>query len=186
VGTHERLVELEHEAPDGAQCLPAFVSDEREADLLAAIQRTEEGRWVHPKMRGVQARRRVACYGWDYLYVPSTLPRGLAPAPPIPQYLVGLRGDVARAAGVEPHMLSQLIVTHYLPGAGIGPHTDHKLLFGEVVASVSLGSACRMIFRRKETAARFTLEFGASLAAPPHPRCALGLDARDRWCFGYS
>ncbi|GGD07807.1 hypothetical protein GCM10011342_15860 [Aquisalinus flavus] len=40
----------------------------------------------------------------------------------------------------------QVIVNDYLPGQGIAPHTDCIPCFGEIIASISLLSACEMEF----------------------------------------
>jgi len=44
---------------------------------------------------------------------------------------------------------NQIIVNKYLPGQGIGPHTDHVKFFGDIIISLSLESGCEMIFKNK-------------------------------------
>ena len=69
-------------APEGLTVIPGFVVADEGDELMATIRHTEAERWRRPRMRGLFARRRVVCYGWDYLYIPSIA--GLAPAPPMP------------------------------------------------------------------------------------------------------
>ncbi|HKR83481.1 MAG TPA: alpha-ketoglutarate-dependent dioxygenase AlkB [Terriglobales bacterium] len=50
--------------------------------------------------------------------------------------------------GLLPAVPDQLVVNDYPPGTGIFPHID-QAAFGDVVASVSLGSSCVMEFSRE-------------------------------------
>jgi 2OG-Fe(II) oxygenase superfamily len=74
----------------------------------------------------------------------------LTPAAPVPDELLSLQRDAALLAGVEPPEFSEVLVTEYPPGAGIGWHRDAPH-FG-IVAGVSFAAPCRMCFRRGETA----------------------------------
>jgi hypothetical protein len=88
----------------------------------------------------------------------------LGPAAPIPAELDWVRDRCAGLMGREPEELTQLLVSRYSPGAGIGWHRDAPQ-FGDV-SGVSLLTACRMRFRRGRTRARETAEPPSS----PAPR----------------
>jgi alkylated DNA repair dioxygenase AlkB len=117
---------------------PELISREEEQALVAAIQRLTFGTVV---FRGVEARRRVAQFGWDYAFGSRTA----TPTDPAPEFLFPLRARAATLAGIDPLALEEVLITEYPPGAGIGWHRDAPP-FGEIVG-VSLVSSCR--FRLK-------------------------------------
>jgi alkylated DNA repair dioxygenase AlkB len=92
---------------------------------------------------GGRPRRRVQQFGFSYLYGTHSLSK----ADPIPvelkevinhlhqKGLVGTMGEV-----------NQIIVNEYIPGQGITPHTDDVRIFGDQIASLTLGSGVTMIF----------------------------------------
>ncbi|MEO0565910.1 MAG: alpha-ketoglutarate-dependent dioxygenase AlkB, partial [Chloroflexota bacterium] len=90
--------------------------------------------------------RRVQHYGYVYDYRRRTVDPSM--------YLGALPGPLAALAerlyneGVFPGAPDQCIVNEYAPGQGIAPHVDCEPCFGDVVASLSLGSACVMGFSR--------------------------------------
>ena len=94
-------------------------------------------------MHGVESKRTVAHFGWDYDYTGWSV----SPGDPVPGCLEPLRARAALFAGLEAEMLEQVLVSRYPPGSGIGWHRDAPM-FGTVVG-VSLGSACILRFRRK-------------------------------------
>ena len=86
-----------------------------------------------------ELRRRVQHYGWRYDY------QGRAAAAPLgalPEWAAALAERLA-AEGTFLRVPDQVIVNEYLPGQGIAAHSD-SAAFGEVVASLSLGSAVTM------------------------------------------
>src|SRR3712207_6010902 len=103
---------------------------------------------------GHVGRRRVVSFGRAYDFEREAL----RDAPPIPPFLLALRGRVAALAGLAPEALDHALITQYPPGAGIGCHRD-KAVFGNVLG-VSLGAPCLFRLRRR--------------AGPPGdaPRCA--------------
>ena len=123
------------------------------------------------QMRGQVARRRTAHFGWVYGYESWQI----APGPPIPDAVLPLRERAALLATVDTDALSEVLVTEYPPGAGIGWHRDAPQ-FG-VVIGVSLLSECRMRLQRGTGAARETR------AVPLAPRSAYVLSGqvRQQW-----
>lgn len=129
--------------PEGLSYVPDFLSVDEERQLLSEI----EGYAFHEvRMRGQVARRTVLHFGWDYDYDgwkvhPTT------PPPPAIRMLADRAAELARIA---PESLEQFLIARYPPGATIGWHRDAPM-FGSPVIGVSLGSPCRMRFRRKAT-----------------------------------
>lgn len=152
------------DCPVGLRYIPDFLTKDEHDQLLEDVRRLEFG---PVKFRGNEARRRVVCFGFDYVYKA----RSLKPATRMPDWLGLLAERVERAAGVECGGLAQTIVTHYPVGAGIGWHTDAKKPFGEVVASVSLAGECKFQFRRGTERATVTV----------HPGSLLLLTGESRW-----
>jgi alkylated DNA repair dioxygenase AlkB len=70
----------------------------------------------------------------------------LAPAPPVPPYLLPLRAQAAALLALAETAFTHALVTEYRPGTELGWHRD----VGEfgIVVGVSLAGACRMRFRR--------------------------------------
>jgi len=125
--------------PDGFEYRGDFLSPAEEAGLLDAIGSLQFSQVV---MRGAVARRRTVHFGWTYGYYS----RRTEPGPPLPSYLAPVRARIAAWAGIEAERFVEALVTEYPPGATIGWHRDAPM-FGDVVAGVSLASACRMKFR---------------------------------------
>jgi alkylated DNA repair dioxygenase AlkB len=90
------------------------------------------------EMRGVAARRRVAFFGASY-------DAGARPSPPIPESLLPLRSRLAEWAGVPADRFAMALINEYPRGAPIGWHRDAPQY--DIVAGVSLLTACRMKFR---------------------------------------
>ena len=87
-------------------------------------------------MRGVVARRRVAFFGQSYDRTASE---------PLPAFLLPLRATVAQWAGVDAEAFAMALINEYRPGSPIGWHRDAPQY--DIVAGISLLSACRMKFR---------------------------------------
>lgn len=113
-----------------------FLTSEEEAHLIAFARAVEFREVV---MHGVASKRRVAQFGWRYSFESYKL----TPAAPVPDELLPLRERAAILAEVEPDEFSEVLVTEYPPGAGIGWHRDAPR-FG-IVAGISLGSGCRTL-----------------------------------------
>jgi len=133
---HSRTASLfDADLPSGFEYRAGFITVEEEARLAAAMAGVAFGNF---EMRGVVARRRVAFFGRTY-------DGGSAASPPIPDFLMPLRERVAAWAGVEGGQFAMALINEYSPGAPIGWHRDAPQY--EMVAGVSLLSACRMKFR---------------------------------------
>jgi hypothetical protein len=119
--------------PRGFAYRPDFIGDAEETALLDGIATIAFSDFA---MRGVVARRRVAFFGQSYEQ---------EEARPLPEFLFPLRARIADWAGVEADAFAMTLVNEYPPGAPIGWHRDAPQY--DIVAGVSLLSACRMTFR---------------------------------------
>ncbi|HLF83475.1 MAG TPA: alpha-ketoglutarate-dependent dioxygenase AlkB [Blastocatellia bacterium] len=136
--------------PEGLRLVPEFLSQREEADLLLELKRLQ---FTPVYFIGAISRRELCHFGWEY----AVTSRRLRPAPPIPEFMLALRGRCAREAGLSAERFTQVITTHYPPGAGIGEHVDAPV-FGETVLDVSLSSPCRMLFKRDGASFPLTLK----------------------------
>jgi DNA oxidative demethylase len=125
--------------PPGFHLRRELLDADEEAALLDAVGRLEFSRVA---MRGGVAKRRTVHYGWTYGYTARTTEPGV----PIPEFLLPLRARAAEWAGIDAGAFGEALVTEYPAGAGIGWHRDAPM-FGDIIAGVSLGSACTMKFR---------------------------------------
>ena len=119
--------------PEGFRYQPELISDADEASLVEAIAAVSFSAF---EMRGVVARRRVAFFGESYAG---------AEASPVPAFLLPLRAAIGTWAAIDPAAFGMVLINEYRPGAPIGWHRDAPQY--DVVAGVSLLSACRMRFR---------------------------------------
>ena len=119
--------------PSGFHYRPDFITDADERVLLAAIA---DVAFSDFEMRGVVARRRVAFFGHSY---------DRAVAEPLPAFLLPLRARVAEWAHVDAGAFAMALINEFRPGTPIGWHRDAPQY--DVVAGISLLSACRMKFR---------------------------------------
>jgi DNA oxidative demethylase len=127
------------ELPEGFIYRPDLITGEEERELIERVQGIQ---FTHFKMHGVESRRRVAHFGWLYGYESWKVEAG----PPIPEFLLPLRAELAAWRQLDAELLAEALVTEYTPGAGIGWHRDASP-FGIVVAC-SLLSPCRFRLRR--------------------------------------
>ena len=162
------------QVPSGFEYRDDFISIEEERRLVDEISCVEFGTF---EMRGVVARRRVAFFGRSY---DNTAER---PSPPVPEFLEPLRDRLATWANVQPHDFAMALINEYPPGAPIGWHRDAPQY--DIVAGVSLRSACRMKFRPYITP-RGTTEGGRRLATHEvtlEPRSAYLMTADARTAY---
>src|SRR5262245_29359168 len=123
------------DVPTGFQHRDDFISVDEERALVDDISRVE---FANFEMRGVVARRRVAFFGRSY-------DNSDVASPAMPAFLLPLRDRIAAWAGVAGDAFAMALINEYRPGAPIGWHRDAPQY--DIVAGVSVLSACRMRFR---------------------------------------
>ena len=160
--------------PEGWRYQPDFISAADEAALLATIATMplQEARY-----KAWTARRRTANFGTAYDYDSNEL---LARAE-VPDSLHGLRAQAAAWVGVPDDAFSSALVAEYRPGTPLGWHRDVPDF--EVVFGLSLGSACRMRFRRYPPVAPKKADV---LSIELAPRSAYVLRGPARWDWQHS
>jgi alkylated DNA repair dioxygenase AlkB len=121
----------------GLSYFPRFVGPEEEAVLLDAVE-ADPAPWAQEHMK-----RRTKQFGRAYNYKK----RGaLTPAEPFPAWCSNLLEPFSELPELKEFRPDQLIVNAYRSGEGIAAHIDHAILFGDTVATLSLGSQCHMDF----------------------------------------
>ena len=121
------------DVPPGFHYREKFLAESEEGALLDAIASVAFSTF---ELRGKIARRRVAFFGQSY---------DQAAAGPLPDFLLPLRASIAEWAGVHAAAFAMALINEYQPGTPIGWHRDAPQY--DIVAGVSLRSACRMTFR---------------------------------------
>jgi hypothetical protein len=124
---------FEREWPLGFRYRGDFIPDADERVLLEAIA---DVAFADFEMRGVVARRRVAFFGQSY---------DRSAAAPLPAFLLPLRAQIAHWSRIDSDAFAMALINEYRPGTPIGWHRDAPQY--DIVAGISLLSACRMKFR---------------------------------------
>jgi alkylated DNA repair dioxygenase AlkB len=131
---------MEHPHIPGLMTLAEYITPEEEQQLIRII---DEQIWI------TDLKRRVQHYGFRYDYrarrIDPTMYLGA-----LPEWAQQLAGKL-HADAVSPVVPDQLIVNEYQPGQGIARHVDCIPCFGDVIISLSLGSACVMTFTELKT-----------------------------------
>ena len=162
------LFELGPKAPEGLIFQPDFLTIAEENDLIEVIGALPFG---EVRMHGVVAKRRVAHFGLRYAFTSHHL----SPASEIPHEFDSICERAANLAGVAPHSFSEVLVTEYPPGAGIGWHRDAPP-FG-IIAGISLAADCAMRFRKGIAGQRDT----TAVELPRRSLYVLAGSARSDW-----
>jgi alkylated DNA repair dioxygenase AlkB len=157
--------------PAGLVYAAQFLSPDAEAGLLEAFSRLD---FHAARYKGYTARRRVVSFGSSYDFSDTVL----APAPPIPAFLLPLRAQAAAWAGVPEITLNDALIAEYPPGTQLGWHRDVPDF--EDVIGVSLAGACRMRFRPYPPGDDWRAHAFA-LALAPRSAYVLRGEARWRW-----
>jgi alkylated DNA repair protein (DNA oxidative demethylase) len=166
--TQRVLFERGPEAPEGLIFERDFLTIAEQNDLIEVIRTLPFG---EVRMHGVVAKRRVAHFGLRYAFTSHQL----SPASEIPDEFSAIRGRAAQLAGVDPHAFSEVLVTEYPPGAGIGWHRDAPP-FG-IIAGISLAADCTMRFRKGIGGQRHT----SAVNLPRRSLYVLAGTARTEW-----
>lgn len=122
--------------PPGIVYFDGFLSPDEE---VAVTDRLDAGEW------STELKRRVQHFGYRYDYKARAVTPDayLGPLPP----WLGLFAERLVADGYCRHLPDQVIANEYLPGQGISAHVDCVPRFDDAIVSISLLSACEMVFR---------------------------------------
>jgi alkylated DNA repair dioxygenase AlkB len=146
----EHIIEIRNHSkmskPNGLTYTENVITDSQHDELVTYLM--DPARiWTkgpNPKDGG----RLVQQFGYYYDYASRSVDKS-NPTTPIPQILETLNKEL-----IEKKILTtkhnQIIVNFYQPGQGITAHRDHTKIFGNEIATISLGSTIPMIFRSDE------------------------------------
>ena len=162
------LFGLDPPLPEGLVYRADFLSRDEERTLA---ERLRELPFKPFEFQGFLGKRQTVSFGWSYRFDGS----GLAPAEPIPDWLLPLRERAAALAGIKAEAIEHALLIEYGEGAGLGWHRDRPV-FGDVIG-ISLLAPAPLRFRRRQGAKweRFTL------TAEPRSAYLLRGPARDLW-----
>lgn len=146
---------------------PEFLSPAEEVTLIEQIRKLPLKEAEYKQFR---AKRRIQSYGGRYDFSANRL----LEAEPIAAFLHPLRARVAHWVQRSAEDFSQALIAEYAPGTQLGWHRDVPNF--ELVVGVSLGSGCRMRFRRYPPGPR-----QPSLAVALAPRSIYRLEREARW-----
>jgi len=134
-------------AINGLTYLPNYLNVDQQNTLIEAI---DQQNWMN------DLKRRVQHYGYRYDYRRRTVTPDM--------YLGKLPGwlsPIAKKIYADAHMpaiADQCIINEYQPGQGISAHVDCEPCFGNVIGSISLGSACVMVFQHRSNGQKAELQ----------------------------
>jgi DNA oxidative demethylase len=154
--------------PAGLLYRADFLSREEESRLLEQLDLLP----FRPfEFQGFLGKRETISFGWSYRFDGT----GLAPAEPIPEWLLPLRERASAFAGLAPEAIEHALLIRYGEGAGLGWHRDRPV-FGDVIG-ISLLAPAPLRFRRKQGTKweRFTL------SVEPRSAYLLCGEARSVW-----
>lgn len=148
----------------GLDYIEDFIDESDEEELLKKIDECE---W------NTELKRRVQHYGYSYDYKKKSCQK----LGQIPKWLKNLMKKFESIIKVdvdteEDELFNQVIINEYIPGQGISPHTDSSI-FGECIATLSLGWDYTMEFARKEEKTEILLKRRSILI--------MTQDARNLW-----
>jgi alkylated DNA repair dioxygenase AlkB len=124
----------------GLKYIDNYLSLEQEAELISKIDFSD---WSN------DLKRRTQHYGYKYDYTLKKI---------TPSSYIGEIPDWLKSSGellvnqkYFEELPDQVIVNEYQPGQGIARHVDCTTCFDHTIASISLNSACLMVFENFRT-----------------------------------
>lgn len=125
------------EKVEGLTYRTMFISKAMETELIQEINSRE---W------NTTLKRRTQHYGYKYSYDKTNTLELEQPIPlafePVKQQI---EAYIHELTGTPCHF-DQLIINEYEPGQGISAHIDNKILFSDVIVSLSMGSNAMVVF----------------------------------------
>jgi alkylated DNA repair dioxygenase AlkB len=156
----------------GLDYVTDFISVDEESALLAEIAQLP---LTEAQYKEYTARRRTTSFGSEYDFGANVLEA----APAVPDFLLALRDRIAGWLEIPAVKFAHALVSEYRPGTPLGWHRDVPQF--EVIAGVSLGTACRMRFRPYEGKGASRADAGESFSLDLQPRSAYVMREAARW-----
>ncbi len=172
--TQADLFAVAQELPNGLLYRPEFLSPAEEGELIGHVRQLP---FREARFRQYTARRRVVRFGeGDYLDAEPDQETDF-PRVEFPPFLKDVRARVAAWLGRPESEFVHGLVTEYAPGTPIGWHRDAPHF--EIVAGISLASACRMRYRQYS-------DKGSIFALELQPRSLYVMKDDIRWKWEHS
>jgi len=171
------LFENPARVPDGFLYRENFLSETEERELIQKIQGVELSAFRYYQFTG---KRRTVSFGWQYEFGRSAI----ATSPEMPEFLLPLRKRAGKFFGIDPAGLAQASIIEYSVGSPIGWHRDVPY-FG-VIVGISLGSACRMRFRKSQRASSKEAKRDENLSIDLQPRSIYFMNGASRGIWQHS
>ena len=171
------LVQVAAKVPEGFVYHPDFVSEAEEQELIREIQKLQLTPFKYYQFTG---KRRTASFGWQYEFGTSEI----TTAAEIPAFLLTVRTRAGNLFNIDPNRLTQASIIEYSTGSPIGWHRDIPQ-FG-VVIGISLGSACRMRFRKYRRSRSTKLPRNEILSIDLQPRSIYLMSGASRETWQHS
>lgn len=128
--------------PPGLTLIENFITEEQEGTLLGALD------WDDCESVSSQLKhRQVKHFGYEFEYGTNIVDPD-KPIAPIPQDYKFLQALFDKHG--HKYAYDQLTINKYLSGQGIPSHIDTHSVFEDTILSLSLGSACVMIFKKED------------------------------------
>lgn len=155
--------------PDGYRYMPGMLSIAEERGL---VRRFEELAFQPFQFHGYSANRRIFTFGHKYIFAGQKARADSS----IPDYLMPLTEIAAQVTGKPAQSFSQVMVTEYPPGAGIGWHRDRPVY--EDIVGISFLAPCQLRLRQRASNGSWSRQ-----VAEIEPRSAylLSGEVRDKW-----
>jgi alkylated DNA repair dioxygenase AlkB len=166
--TQAQLFAASPAGPPGFAYAPQFLSLAQEAQLLEVIRTLP---FEEAQYKEWRARRRIVSFGGRYDFTHQELIQ----APPIPEFLLPLRAQVAEWAEIPEQRIQHAMIAEYRPATPLGWHRDVPQF--EDVLGVSLLGHARLRFRPWPPADRQRATWKVDL----EPRSAYLMRGAARW-----
>ncbi len=121
----------------GLKLVTNFISDEEASNLIDTINKQKWNKTL---------RRYTQHYGYTYNYTARSITEKDY-INKLPKWLDSIINKILEHKYID-EKPDQVIINRYLPGEGIGPHTDSDI-FKNKIYSISLGSPCKFEFVNK-------------------------------------
>lgn len=159
--------------PDGWRYQDHFLTSADEQTLLHAFSALP---FQSARYKEWTAKRRLVSYGGRYDFASNML----EDAEPVPEFLLAVRAQAARWAGLEPDRFTHASVAEYAPGTQLGWHRDVPDF--ETVIGISVLGHARMRFRPYPPRRGQRAVLGADLA----PRSIYVMTGAVRWAWQHA
>jgi alkylated DNA repair dioxygenase AlkB len=124
--------------PEGFSYTPSFITENEEKVLYEEILNTPLHNF---EFQGFTANRKVAAFGYDYIFNEGKLAKGKE-LPPTFNFLIR---KVADHLSIAAEKLTELLITEYPIGSVINWHRDAPPF--DIIAGISLMAACTFKLR---------------------------------------